>query len=188
MWEAEILPVTVKIIEVFSSFNVDFWRFLAKSAEISFKGYTSFLLMFVKTDKLSINITIVYCTIAFWRKFKDICRVICACTNFLKQEVMTSTLWDLEVTGLICGSQTMHAPCSAKNVTLFLNMMLFAMLSFMFTGFLCLFLNRFMFNSVKQCKSWNWIYFILSFWYLFNDSKFANNYEQKHCGPISDCP
>ena len=47
----------------------------------------------------------------------------------------------------------MHAPCSAKNVTLFLNMMLFAMLSFMFTGFLCLFLNRFMFNSVKQCKS-----------------------------------
>ena len=35
----------------------------------------------------------------------------------------------------------------------FLNMMLFAMLSFMYTGFLCLFLNMFMFNSVKQCKS-----------------------------------
>ena len=49
----------------------------------------------------------------------------------------------------------MRAPCDAKNVTLFLNMMLFAMLSFMYmyTGFLCLFLNMFMFNSVKQCKS-----------------------------------
>ena len=42
-----------------------------------------------------------------------------ACTNFLKQEVMTSTLWDLEVTGLIYGSQTKRAPCGAKNATLF---------------------------------------------------------------------
>ena len=47
----------------------------------------------------------------------------------------------------------MRALCSAKNAILFLNMMLFAMLSFMYTGFLCLFLNMFMFNSVKQCKS-----------------------------------
>ena len=47
----------------------------------------------------------------------------------------------------------MGAPCGAKNATLFINMMLFAMLSFMFTGFLCLFLNMFMFNSVKQCNS-----------------------------------
>ena len=47
----------------------------------------------------------------------------------------------------------MRAPCGAKNATLFLNMMLFATLSFMYTGFLCLFLNTFMFNSVKQCKS-----------------------------------
>ena len=31
--------------------------------------------------------------------------------------------------------------------------MLFAMLSFMYTGFLCVFLNMFMFNSVKQCQS-----------------------------------
>ena len=30
-----------------------------------------------------------------------------------------------------------------------LNIMLFAMLSFMFTSFLCVFLNMFMFNSVK---------------------------------------
>ena len=43
--------------------------------------------------------------------------------------------------------------CGAKNATLFFNMMLFAMLSFMFTGFLCLFLNMFMFISVKQCNS-----------------------------------
>ena len=47
----------------------------------------------------------------------------------------------------------MCAPCGAKNATLFLNMMLFAMLSFMYSGFLCLLLNMFMFNSVKQCKS-----------------------------------
>ena len=47
----------------------------------------------------------------------------------------------------------MGALCGAKNATLFLHMMLFAMLSFMFTGFLCLFLNMFMFNSVKQCNS-----------------------------------
>ena len=43
----------------------------------------------------------------------------------------------------------MSAPCGAKNVSLFLNMMLLAMLSFMYTGFLCLFLNVLMFNSVK---------------------------------------
>ena len=29
---------------------------------------------------------------------------------------------------------------------------------------------------------------MVSFWHLFNDSKFANKFEQKHCGPISDCP
>ena len=52
MWEAEIFLVTVKIIQVFSSFNVDFWRFSAKSVENSLKGYISFLLMFIKTDKL----------------------------------------------------------------------------------------------------------------------------------------
>ena len=46
----------------------------------------------------------------------------------------------------------MCARCGAKNATLFLNMMLFAMLSFMHTDFLCLFLNMFMFNCVKQCK------------------------------------
>ena len=40
-----------------------------------------------------------------------------------------------------------------KMLLFFLNMMFFAMLSFMYTGFLCLFLNMFMFNSVKQCKS-----------------------------------
>ena len=45
----------------------------------------------------------------------------------------------------------MCARCGAKNATLFLNMMLFAMLSFMYTDFLCLFLNMFMFNCVKQC-------------------------------------
>ena len=47
----------------------------------------------------------------------------------------------------------MRSLCGAKNATLFLNMVVFAMLSFMYTGFLCLFLNMFMFNSVKQCKS-----------------------------------
>ena len=36
-----------------------------------------------------------------------------------------------------------------KMLLFFLNMMLFAMLSFMYTGFLCLFLNMFMFNSAK---------------------------------------
>ena len=58
--QAEILRVTVKIIEVFTSFYVDFYGFSAKSAENSLKGYGSlgFLLMFIKTDKLSINITI----------------------------------------------------------------------------------------------------------------------------------
>ena len=39
-----------------------------------------------------------------------------------------------------------------KMLLFFLNMMLFAMLSFMYTDFLCLFLNMFMFNCVKQCK------------------------------------
>ena len=43
----------------------------------------------------------------------------------------------------------MCAPCGAKNATLFLNIMLFAMLSFMYTGFLYVFLNMFMFNSVN---------------------------------------
>ena len=48
----------------------------------------------------------------------------------------------------------MCAPCGAKNATLFfLNMMLFAMLSFMYTVFFWFILNMFMFNSVKQCKS-----------------------------------
>ena len=31
------------------------------------------------------------------------------------------------------------------------NKMLFAMLSFMYTGFLCVFSNMFMFNSVEKC-------------------------------------
>ena len=67
---------------------------------------------------------------------------------------MTSTLRDLEVTGLICGSQKLFVRSAVqKKCYSFLNMMLFAMLSFMFTGFLCLFLNMFMFNSVKQCNS-----------------------------------
>ena len=35
LWEAEILRVTVKRIEVFLSFYVDFWRVSAKSAENS---------------------------------------------------------------------------------------------------------------------------------------------------------
>ena len=47
----------------------------------------------------------------------------------------------------------MLAPCGAKMLLVFLNMMLFAKLSFMYTCFLCLFLNMFTFNSVKQCKS-----------------------------------
>ena len=38
-----------------------------------------------------------------------------------------------------------------KMLLFFLNIVLFAMLSFMFTGFFCVFLNMFMFNSVKQC-------------------------------------
>ena len=42
---------------------------------------------------------------------------------------------------------------SGPSGPLVLNMMLFAMLSFMYTDFLCLFLNMFMFNCVKQCKS-----------------------------------
>ena len=56
--EAEILRVTVKRIEVFSSFYVDFWQFSAKSDENTLKGYLGFLLMFIKTDNLSINIII----------------------------------------------------------------------------------------------------------------------------------
>ena len=56
--EAEILRVTVKRIEVFSSFYVDFWRFSAKRAENSYKEYLGFLLMFIKTDKLSISLTL----------------------------------------------------------------------------------------------------------------------------------
>ena len=39
--EAEILRVTVKRIEVFLSFYVDFWRFSGKSAENSLKGTVS---------------------------------------------------------------------------------------------------------------------------------------------------
>ena len=58
----------------------------------------------------------------------------------------------------------MRAPCGAKNATLFLNMMLFAMLSFMNTGFLCLFLKMFMFNSVNKVKvETDEIYFIVPF-------------------------
>ena len=41
--EAEILRVTVKRIEVFSSFYVDFWRFSAKSAEDNLKRVHRFL-------------------------------------------------------------------------------------------------------------------------------------------------
>ena len=42
----------------------------------------------------------------------------------------------------------MCVPCGAKNATLFLNKMLFVMLSFMYAGFLCLFLNMF---NVQLC-------------------------------------
>ena len=56
--EAEIVQVTVMRIEVFSSYYVDFWWFSAKSDENSLKGYLGFLLMFIKTDKVSINIAI----------------------------------------------------------------------------------------------------------------------------------
>ena len=46
------------------------------------------------------------------------------------------------------------APCGAKNAapffSFFLSIMLFAMLSFIHR-FWCVFLNMFMFNSVKQC-------------------------------------
>ena len=37
----------------------------------------------------------------------------------------------------------MRVLCDAKNATLFFNMMLFAVLNFMYTGLLCLFLNIF---------------------------------------------
>ena len=37
-----------------------------------------------------------------------------------------------------------------KMLLFFLNIMLFAMLSLMYTGFLCVFLNMFVFNCVKQ--------------------------------------
>ena len=48
----------------------------------------------------------------------------------------------------------MCVPCGAKMLlSFFLNIMFFAMLSFMYTGFLCVFLNMFMFKSVKQCQS-----------------------------------
>ena len=55
--------------------------------------------------------------------------------------------------------------------------MLFAMLSFMYTGFLCVFSNTLMLNNFKV--ETDEIYFIVSFGYLFNDPKFANRYEQK---------
>ena len=46
----------------------------------------------------------------------------------------------------------LYVRCAVPKMLLFfLNIMLFAMLSFMYTGFLCVFLNMFMFNSVKQC-------------------------------------
>ena len=68
MCEAEKLRVTVKRIEVFSSFYVDFWRFSAKSAEVpcSFAdvhkdGYT-----FNKYNNSVFKI--VYWTIAFLKK------------------------------------------------------------------------------------------------------------------------
>ena len=54
----EILQVTANKIEVVSSFSVDFCQFSTQSAENSLKWYLGFLLLFIKTDKLSINITI----------------------------------------------------------------------------------------------------------------------------------
>ena len=46
----------------------------------------------------------------------------------------------------------------------FLNIMLFAMLSFMYTGFLCVFLNMLMFTLLNNVKVKNdEIYFIVSF-------------------------
>ena len=51
----------------------------------------------------------------------------------------------------------MCAPCGAKNATLSLSMMLFAMLNCLVscTHFFVFIFNMFMFNSVKQCKSLN---------------------------------
>ena len=52
-----------------------------------------------------------------WLRDLDVERgQISACTNFLKQEVMTSTLRDLEVTGQNCGSQDFAR--AAENVNL----------------------------------------------------------------------
>ena len=54
----ETLQVTANKIEVVSSFSVDFCQFSTQSAENSLKWYLGFLLLFIKTDKLSINITL----------------------------------------------------------------------------------------------------------------------------------
>ena len=58
MCESEILQVAVIRILVFSTFYVDFRRFSAEVQKIAKKGYLGFMPMFIKTDKLSINITI----------------------------------------------------------------------------------------------------------------------------------
>ena len=58
----------------------------------------------------------------------------------------------------------MCAPCGAKNATLFLNIMLFAMLSFMYTGFCVYFLTCLCSTLLINVKvETNEIYFIVSF-------------------------
>ena len=74
VWEPEILRVTVKKWS-FLIFYVDYWRFSDKRAENNFKEYLGFLLMFIKTDKLSnkynnIVFKMVYWIIAFLRKIQ----------------------------------------------------------------------------------------------------------------------
>ena len=56
--EVEILQVTVKQFEVFSSLRLISDDFRLKSVENSYKWYLGFLSMFIKTNKLSIDITI----------------------------------------------------------------------------------------------------------------------------------
>ena len=56
------------------------------------------------------------CDLDLWVKVTQNVTQYSACTTFLKQEVMTSTLRDLEVTGQNCGSQDFAR--AAKNVNL----------------------------------------------------------------------
>ena len=75
MCEVDILQAQVNKIEVLSSIQVS-----AKSTDKSSKGHLGFLLTFIKTDNLSMNITrvstLIYLTIAFWEKIEQIYREI----------------------------------------------------------------------------------------------------------------